>query len=479
MDLTKEYELEEKAVFNVLLNTSLLPLPSANNRLGDEYHYFINTLGMELIVHPQCNQQCEYCYIYKYGKDLYPNYVTDEEMLHNTDLIFDYVFNQRRNYFYEIELFGGDLFSSEIYFKLLDIYEKYLKKIKEECYQIFKTQTTFCCPSNLSWVVEHPHLINKFRKYYKHFADEYNVFLSLSWSTDGYYAMSTREKKTLTDEYFNKIFEFCKEFGCGYHPMIAPENVETWCENYDWWMEKYKQYDLTAPGYFQPYLLHVRNNNWTSELTEHFCKFLRHLMDWRLKMCDNDIRKLTCHLLRGNNDDDILPASKGCDPLILNDKCGPLFKINEGMSCSGQTLVHFNTTNLSIVTCHRTSYPQFVPIYFITDEKKEHIIDFKPNNIGAYINWRFHKVENYPVCSKCDYCKICLKVCLGAQFEHSGELYMPIDSLCKFYKTFYEYLYDLYKEYGILTQAKEFEWFMESDGDWSWVKDQMRKDGIL
>ena len=474
----KEYELEEKKLFNLILDSTLFPLPSNTNRVDIQNPYFINDLGIELIFQTQCNQQCDYCYIHKYGKDLYPIKVTKEETLNNINLIFDYIFCQRKNYLYEIELFGGDIFHNEIYFDVLDIYDKYLKEIKNNFKDIFNKQTTICCPCNLSWVVERPHLIEKFRKYSNYFKDEYNVFLSFSWSTDGYYAVNSREKKVLTEEYFDTIFKFCQEFKCGYHPMVAPENIKTWCENYDWWMEKYEQYDLVRPGYFQPYLLEVRNDNWTPELTEYYCKFLRHLMEWRLKMCDNDIEKLSYHLLQGNGSNNTLLGSRGSDPLILYDKKG-YYKQEEGMGCSGQKLVHFDCSRLAIVPCHRTSYYQFIPAIFITDEEKKHIIDFKPNNVGSYITWRFHKTENEPICSHCSYYKICKQGCLGSQFESTGELYMPITSLCNFYKTIYEFLYKLYKEYGIIDFINTQEWFHNQQYAWDWLKDKMRQEGDL
>ena len=47
--------------------------------------------GVELIIRPECNQKCEYCYIARYGHDLFPveERGTKEQLLHNIDLILE------------------------------------------------------------------------------------------------------------------------------------------------------------------------------------------------------------------------------------------------------------------------------------------------------------------------------------------------------------------------------------------------------
>ena len=45
--------------------------------------YRLAKLKLELIISPECNQNCKYCYIAKFGKDLYPL----EERVNQTDTI--------------------------------------------------------------------------------------------------------------------------------------------------------------------------------------------------------------------------------------------------------------------------------------------------------------------------------------------------------------------------------------------------------
>jgi DNA repair photolyase len=52
---------------NILLNSYLNTVLFNNNNSK-----FIDSV--ELIIRPECNQKCEYCYIYKYGDKLYPSH---------------------------------------------------------------------------------------------------------------------------------------------------------------------------------------------------------------------------------------------------------------------------------------------------------------------------------------------------------------------------------------------------------------------
>lgn len=433
------YIEQEKDLFKTFEQLDLFPLPKG----GEDYH--INEQEIELIIRPNCTQQCEYCYIYKYGKDLYPEVPSRQEILNNVKLFLDYIYNQRKNFLYGIELFAGDLFYDNIYFDIIDILESFLKPIKKDYPELFDREILIMMPNNLNWVYYNPEKVEKFREYFYRFRKEYNTILSASWSTDGYYAMNTREKKILPESYFDTIFSFCKEFECGYHPMIAAENIHTWIQNYDWWIKKYEQFNLTDAGDFQPFMLMVRNNNWTDENINDYCKLLYHMMQYRLKLCNNSVEELTYHLLNGDGENNTLHASHGFDPLIFNDSSN-----QDGLCCSVQHMICLNCTNLSLSCCHRTSYPQFTGVYFLTNEDKTKIIDFKPQNVNMYITTRLAKTTTFPLCANCNYSSICIKGCYGAQYEDSGEIFLPIKSLCNFFKKTNDYLYELYNQFGII-----------------------------
>ena len=114
------YKEQERELLNLYINNTLLPYPTTSNSDGD---YFLNDNGFELIIRPQCNQKCSYCYIANYGKELYPTTLNKQDTLKNIDLILDYVYNIRKNFCYNIALFAGDMFNDEIFVDILDLLE--------------------------------------------------------------------------------------------------------------------------------------------------------------------------------------------------------------------------------------------------------------------------------------------------------------------------------------------------------------------
>ena len=69
---------------------------------------------------------------------------------------------------------------------------------------------------------------------------------------------------------------------------------------------------------------------------------------------------------------------------------------------------------MSLVICHRLAYKHFTPIYFITNEDNNKIIDFETGNIDIFLALRYIKDQNLPICYDCDYNEVCLKGCFGS-----------------------------------------------------------------
>ncbi len=108
---------------NILLNHYI------NSILTKNKNGVVDTI-LELIIRPQCNQKCEYCYLYKYGDVLYPHdkRVSNETILSNITALFEYLFN-KESYLSRIELFAGDLFYDNLFFDLIEILYNYYYKI--------------------------------------------------------------------------------------------------------------------------------------------------------------------------------------------------------------------------------------------------------------------------------------------------------------------------------------------------------------
>lgn len=448
---TKEYLKDDKILFEHYMNTNLLPSPLP------ERPYFLNKNGLELIIRPECNLHCEYCYIAQHGKELYPTRIDKETTLKNVDLFLDYIYNIKRNFFYVIELFAGDLFYDEIFFDIMNLFEKYFTALKKKHPEIFQQLTVISIPSNLTFVVEKPQLKERIYQLLEYFREEFNTKISFSWSTDGMYATDVRERKKLNEKYYDTIFEFCIKTNSGYHPMLSAKTMNTAIENYDWWIKRMRDTDPTLD--FQPMLLEVRNDDWTDEAIEQYMKLLTHMMEVRFDLCDNDFNKLAYHFWRGDGENNTLRSLGNYDPLVLSFHSQEAK--DEKISCTVQSDIMLNCTNLSLVLCHRTSYPHLTPIYFITDENNEHIIDYEVNNIATYLTCRTIKNTMLPVCVECEWNNVCLHGCLGAQYEAHGEILAPAPSVCKMFKAKFTHLFKLYYKYNILQMGIDKEYLSQ------------------
>ena len=202
----------ENELLEVFLNESLFhPSNKLYSRLnGSNPNYSSMWSGIELIVRPECNQKCEYCYISRYGDDLYPRdeRVSNETILHNLDMFLTYIYQEKNMFITRWELFAGDMFYDGLYFDILDIFYKHFSVLKERFAPLLnKNEISIITPCNFSFI-ENDETVNRLNEYILKFRHEFHAEIGFSVSTDGKYAVDTREMKALNDEYFDKIFNF-------------------------------------------------------------------------------------------------------------------------------------------------------------------------------------------------------------------------------------------------------------------------------
>lgn len=411
--------------------------------------------AIELIVRPECNQKCEYCYVARYGKDLYPfsERLSNEEILHNIDLILDYVFNTRNLYINHWEFFAGDLFYDELFFDICDLYIKYLSEKQQIYPSIFnKFSGLILTPTNFSFI-RNPKLKDRLEKYITYFQETFNWELGFSISTDGKYAIDTREQIDLEDSFFDDCFKWTIKYPrMGFHPIISASNVHNAIKNYDWWRDMGKKWYGDCPdkaGDFLPYWLEARNDEWTEKNIEDFLKLLNHMVNDRLQMCNNNIDELAYHLMVGDGKNNTLPELLHSDLIWFNTLSREAL---QDLGCTMSISTVINIANLSLPPCHRLTYPQFNGGFFKVQDDK--IVDIESFNCSLYLVAKNVNAKYLPKCAVCLYSALCHKGCFGAQYEASGELFQPPISVCTLEKQRFNFLIYKYYKMGLFDSIK-------------------------
>lgn len=443
------YANNEAVLLETFLDATFKPI-------GQSKFYTSKTFEhLELIITPECNQRCDYCYITKYGKDLYPKHrrANKETSMANLKMIMDYLIYEKHYIFKEYELFAGDMYTTgymlDVFNLLLPYFQYVYKKVPELNDEM---DIRIIVPSNLRFVID-TEFTQQLLEVIKEF-EKLGVIMNFSWSHDGKYSSDVREKTELTDEFYEAAFKFCNDTGAGIHPMICAAATPHLIDNYKWWVEMFEKYfpDRFAAQDYAPRFLVVRNGDeWNEESIELYLNYLKFRFEDLIEKYDGDMDKLAKMLFRADGAE------------VIN---GDIFDIinytplgQEGaMCCSLQKGLMIRISDLAIVPCHRLSYDHFIGGWFEVDEESKKIIGLKANNVATLIDTKSHKANLAPVCASCWNVNFCLGGCLGAQYEWSGELYLPIPSVCVLLKAQTSFILKMLCDTGILQYAHQHDY---------------------
>jgi len=363
---------------------------------------FENFRTLELFLNTKCNLKCSYCYLAKYGDELYPPRLQDNKrVLTNLQILLDWLVD--RNLAPKLELFSGDPFSLQALSMILDKFEDVENKPKSI---VIPTNYTFILNKALTKKIET--LIRRSRKL--------GMPISFGTSIDGKYCEANRPFRSgkadpRDDSYYDRVFAFNKKWCFGFHPMIYSGHIDSWTSNFLWFQEMLKKHDIPWDNI---YLLEVRNMEWSRDNILSFEEFIKFLIRWIFFVpCRGQAKGFVDFIFkRGFN--------------ILQ---SPLTTIGRGMGCSIQSTIHLRLGDLSIVPCHRTSYEPFVSGHFVVDNGR--ITGIRADNAELFIEIISLESRNQPMCESCLIKSLCSGGCLGSQFEITGDLFSPIPTVCR------------------------------------------------
>lgn len=390
---------------------------------NDEKYANFNTI--EIILNYKCNLACKYCYVNRYGDDLYDSklYADEDAIIKNVHILFDFI--KENKYTPNFEYFSGEALVQEIGLKVLDLIID--RMIDADIH------TLLLVPTNYTWILDDDKTAKVEAMLAK--AKANNIHMALSASFDGKYCDANRPylgsvidsshdknglwkwtydenfKDPRNDEYYEKCFAFIKKHKFGFHPMIYSDHIEKWKDNFLWFQEMIKKYDL---DWFRIYLLEIRNAEWTVEQCNHLTEFVQWLIEWSFEQCDRDYNKFF----------DFLYNKRGFNMLV-----SLLTTTGRGIGCSLQSQMYIRMGDLSIAPCHRTSYEHLMYGKFKVENDK--IVGVHVTNPELWISVLSLDGDSLPYCEDCLIRELCTHGCMGAQYETTGDMFTPIPSMCR------------------------------------------------
>jgi len=413
---------------------------------GRDYYYKVDKSNsywgaIEIMLSPVCNLSCKYCYIHRHRDKLYPESLRDRTtILKNLKILLNWLTENEYNP--RLDLFSGDPLTIELGLEALEIIVDHYRDVAPELRPEYIT-----IPSNFSFLLD-DELVNRIETLMLDY-QQIGMRILLSASLDGpilendtrpftlYESLKSSGKQThiqmlsessLTpfrsakdankardDEFYEKAFSFAeKHKGCvGFHPMIYSVGIDKWKDNFLWYQSMFRKYNIRWSSL---YLLEVRNTEWTISQAKEFRDLMKFLVRWQWEVI---YRKDTKQFI-----DNIFNNGE-----VLNITRSPFERTSRGIGCSFQTMLYIRMGDLAIVPCHRTSYDHLVYGKFKTHNNR--IVGFESNNVEAMIQGITFNTNNLPFCQTCLIKNSCHGGCLGAQFEETGSMYVPIPTVCR------------------------------------------------
>lgn len=383
---------------------------------------------LELYITADCNQRCDYCYLVKYGDELYPKELRKpDQIIKNLRLLLDYLL-EIDGVPNRIDLFSGEILGTKLGDMVLDTLLEYIQKG-------FHVKS-ICIPSNMSFCLTQS-TMEKIDNYIDRF-EQLKCRIGISCSMDGLIVdkinrpFANNTNKLKTEEYYKRIVGFCTRHKFGYHPMISANSLKYQKENYKIWLQilhlTFPDEEEFKSNFGHVMQLMVRNNDWTEEYIKQYLDWLNFLIETDKKEYFNNSNKEFFDSIYTNKVNDFLNLT--FVPYQLSEF--PVF------SCTIGKIICVRLGDLAICPCHRTSYDKYLFGKFEVENDK--IIDIKANNIQLASAIYLTNTLIKPKCDECPIVTMCMKGCLGCQYENTNEIFYPVKTVCDLMKISYLFL---------------------------------------
>lgn len=381
MDVASYTQEQEQLVNNFLHKTFFAAFK--RDKAQSDYNQ------LELQLKSKCNLKCHYCY-YNEAKSngvfLNPASVScDYNLRKNIDLLLNY-FEANEYYPASISIYGGEVTAYPVTYEIIEKLIQFYSKAKRSF--------TIVIPTNGSFIADNAKLkqINQLQDK----AKKAGGVLGFSLSIDGKYMdpynrplLKGNSKEFYTDEYYNKIFQFAKNFGFGFHPMIHFNRIDKWIDNFLWFQKKFKEFDIPWSSI---YLLEVRNDGWTQEAVKEYVKFYKFVLEFCLEKYGYNLQRFLENYIFN------FGTEQGSMKQRMN-MFNNVATTNRGIGCSIQNTLQLRLGDLTATPCHRQSYDYLNGFRFTDDGEK--ITGIQPLNFEYYFMLASTDTKNFPYCETC------------------------------------------------------------------------------
>ena len=394
------FEQEQDKLLNSFMERTFFTAWKYPERVEENPIFYGNYKQLELNLSPHCDLNCTYCYLNKHSEEFYPTEaIKTDNILKNTSMLLDWLY--KNDYRPSLEFFSGDPLVQNTGHELIELV---IKKAKEYGRPL---SNYLSIPTNMG-VLFFPDKLERLERNMAE-AEKLGFKIGLSASVDGPYMEENRPSKgkTVRDEkFYDNLFRFAKKYGIGFHPMIYSNNIEKWKDNFLWFQENFKKYELP---WWNIYLLEVRNWEWSEAQAKEFYNFLYWLVHWTWEQCGKDIKSF----------------SRG----YFNIMGAVLATTGRGIGCSIQSSLQLRVGDLTWGPCHRLMYEKFDTGYF--EVKNDEIVGIKARNVETYLAINSGNTSNFPECESCALNQFCSAGCLGANYETTGDLFNTNPAVCR------------------------------------------------